>query len=245
MMQQLRNPKNVKMISLFVAAIFVLSCFAVTLQQGAFTSIASAAASESAIGVVNYQMLLAQSPDIAGVQDAMKQEVAAQQKNFDEKSKDMNDTEKQRYYQQLQEVIANKEFKVGVDAPAFSIEGMDGEEIELKNYAGKYVLLDFWASWCKPCCEEMPSLKKLYRDYRAKGLEIVGISIDEDKKAWQQKVGDLGMNWIQLRDASREAVKKYVIGPIPHTVLIDPSGKIIAKDLRGQELENKIIECLK
>lgn len=53
------------------------------------------------------------------------------------------------------------------------------------------------------------------------------------------------MNWIQLRDASREAVKKYVIGPIPHTVLIDPSGKIIAKDLRGQELENKIIECLK
>ena len=103
MMQQLRNPKNVKMISLFVAAIFVLSCFAVTLQQGAFTSIASAAASESAIGVVNYQMLLAQSPDIAGVQDAMKQEVAAQQKNFDEKSKDMNDTEK------LQEVIANKE----------------------------------------------------------------------------------------------------------------------------------------
>lgn len=108
MMQQLRNPKNVKMISLFVAAIFVLSCFAVTLQQGAFTSIASAA-SESAIGVVNYQMLLAQSPDIAGVQDAMKQEVAAQQKNFDEKSKDMNDTEKQRYYQQLQEVIANKE----------------------------------------------------------------------------------------------------------------------------------------
>lgn len=109
MMQQLRNPKNVKMISLFVAAIFVLSCFAVTLQQGAFTSITSAAASESAIGVVNYQMLLAQSPDIAGVQDAMKQEIAAQQKNFDEKSKDMNDTEKQRYYQQLQEVIANKE----------------------------------------------------------------------------------------------------------------------------------------
>lgn len=109
MMQQLRNPKNVKMISLFVAAIFVLSCFAVTLQQGAFTSIASAAASESAIGVVNYQMLLAQSPDIAGVQDAMKQEIATQQKNFDEKSKDMNDTEKQRYYQQLQEVIANKE----------------------------------------------------------------------------------------------------------------------------------------
>ena len=101
MMQQLRNPKNVKMISLFVAAIFVLSCFAITLQQGSFSGIASAASSESAIGVVNYQML--------GVEEAMKQEIATQQKNFDEKSQNMNDTEKQRYYQQLQEVIANRE----------------------------------------------------------------------------------------------------------------------------------------
>ena len=136
---------------------------------------------------------------------------------------------------------------IGQPFPDFTGEDLQGKQIRLSDCVkGKeYVLLDFWASWCKPCCEEMPSLKKLYRDYRAKGLEIVGISIDEDKKAWQQKVGDLGMNWIQLRDASREAVKKYVIGPIPHTVLIDPSGKIIAKDLRGQELENKIIECLK
>ena len=90
MMQQLRNPKNVKMISLFVAAIFVLSCFAITVQQGSFSS-------------------LSQSPDIAGVQEAMKEEIATQQKNFDEKSQNMNDTEKQRYYQQLQEVIANRE----------------------------------------------------------------------------------------------------------------------------------------
>ena len=73
MMQQLRNPKNVKMISLFVAAIFVLSCFAITLQQGSFSGIASAASSESAIGVVNYQMLLSQSPDLASVEEAMKQ----------------------------------------------------------------------------------------------------------------------------------------------------------------------------
>ena len=97
------------MISLFVAAIFVLSCFAITVQQGSFSSIASAASSESAIGVVNYQMLLSQSPDIAGVQEAMKEEIATQQKNFDEKSQNMNDSEKQRYYQQLQEVIANRE----------------------------------------------------------------------------------------------------------------------------------------
>ncbi len=109
MMQQLRNPKNVKMISLFVAAIFVLSCFAVTLQQGAFTSIASAAASESAIGVVNYQMLVSQSPDVASVDELIKQEIERTQQLFNEKSQNMNDTEKRRYYDQLQEMLVNKQ----------------------------------------------------------------------------------------------------------------------------------------
>ena len=104
MMQKLRDPKNVKMISLFVAAIFVLGCFALTL-----TSVASAASSESAIGVVNYQMLLSQVPDLQNVQTSMKQEIDNAQKDFDEKSKTMNDTEKQRYYQQLQERLSNKE----------------------------------------------------------------------------------------------------------------------------------------
>ena len=101
MMQKLRDPKNVKMISLFVAAIFVLGCFALTLTQSA--------SSESAIGVVNYQMLLSQVPDLQNVQTSMKQEIDNAQKDFDEKSKTMNDTEKQRYYQQLQERLSNKE----------------------------------------------------------------------------------------------------------------------------------------
>ena len=109
MMQKLRDPKNVKMISLFVAAIFVLGCFALTLTQSGVNSVASAASSESAIGVVNYQMLLSQVPDLQNVQTSMKQEIDNAQKDFDEKSKTMNDTEKQRYYQQLQERLSNKE----------------------------------------------------------------------------------------------------------------------------------------
>lgn len=109
MMQKLRDPKNVKMISLFVAAIFVLGCFALTLTQSGVNSVASSASSESAIGVVNYQMLLSQVPDLQNVQTSMKQEIDNAQKDFDEKSKTMNDTEKQRYYQQLQERLSNKE----------------------------------------------------------------------------------------------------------------------------------------
>lgn len=109
MMQKLRNPKNVKLVSLFVAAIFVLGCFALSVTQSGFGKVASAAASESAIGVVNYQMLVAQSPDLQSVRTAMKTEIDSAQKDFDEKSKTMNDSEKQRYYVQLQERVANKE----------------------------------------------------------------------------------------------------------------------------------------
>lgn len=109
MMQKLRNPKNVKMVSLFVAAIFILGCFALSVTQSGFGRVASAAASESAIGVVNYQMLVAQSPDLQNVRNTMKSEIDSAQKDFDEKSKSMNDSEKQRYYVQLQERIANKE----------------------------------------------------------------------------------------------------------------------------------------
>lgn len=110
MMQKLRNPKNVKLISLFVAAIFVLGCFALSItQSGLGSNVAQAAASESAIGVVNYQMLVAQSPELQNVRTSMKAEIESAQKDFDEKSKSMNENEKQRYYVQLQERIGNKE----------------------------------------------------------------------------------------------------------------------------------------
>lgn len=109
MMQKLRNPKNVKLISLFVAAIFVLGCFALSVTQSGFGKVASAASSESAIGVVNYQMLVSQSPDLASVNEAMNKEIKAAQDEFNEKSKTMNEAEKRRYYTQTQERLANKQ----------------------------------------------------------------------------------------------------------------------------------------
>lgn len=109
MMQQLRNPKNVKLISLFVATIFVLGCFALSVTQSGFGKSASAASVESAIGVVNYQMLVAQSPDLKAVDEAMQKEIEAAKSDFDEKSKSMNEAEKGKYYAQTQERLANKQ----------------------------------------------------------------------------------------------------------------------------------------
>ena len=109
MMQQLRNPKNVKVISLFIAAVFVLGCFALSFTQSGFGKSASAASSESAIGVVNYQMLIAQSPDLNSVDEAMRKEVETAQKDFNEKSKNMNESEKRRFYTQTQERLQNKQ----------------------------------------------------------------------------------------------------------------------------------------
>lgn len=113
MMQQLRNPKNVKLVSLFIAAIFVVGCFALSLTQSGFgRGVAQAASSESAIGMVNYQMLVSQTPDLKTVRETMQAELESAQKDFAEKSKTMNDQEKQRYYQQIQERLSNKEHEL-------------------------------------------------------------------------------------------------------------------------------------
>lgn len=112
MMEKLRNPKNVKTISLVIAAIFVIGCFTIALTAGGFSNlggVASAAGSDSAIGVVNYQVLVSQSPKLDEVRTAMQKEVQATRDEFNEKSKDMNNEEKDRYYQQLQQRLGNKQ----------------------------------------------------------------------------------------------------------------------------------------
>ncbi len=152
------------------------------------------------------------------------------------------------YTKSLDEVIANKEFKVGVKAPEFSIKGMDGEDIELKNFTGKYILLDFWASWCGPCRREMPNVVKLYKECKGKNFEIIGISLDQKAEPWKKAVKELKMTWPQACDFQvwyGPVARKYNLSAVPYTVLINPEGKIEALDLRGEELISTIKKLVK
>lgn len=125
-----------------------------------------------------------------------------------------------------------------------------GKEVSLSDYAGKgkIVLIDFWASWCGPCVREMPTVVEAYKKYKNKGFEVVGISLDEDKAAWEKAIKNLGITWPQMSDLKgwgSELSAPYGVRGIPYTILLDKDGKIIEKNLRGHELLSKLDELLK
>jgi thiol-disulfide isomerase/thioredoxin len=121
----------------------------------------------------------------------------------------------------------------------------DGKNVSISDYAGKgkYVLIDFWASWCKPCRNENPNVVALYKDYKDKDFEIIGVSLDQNKDMWIKGIEDDGIAWPQMSDLKgwdSDAVAKYRIKGIPFTVLLDKGGKIIDINLRGTKLRDKI-----
>lgn len=130
------------------------------------------------------------------------------------------------------------------------MKDMNGKEIKLSQFAGKgnYVFVDFWASWCRPCRQEMPNVVEAYKRFHDKGLEIVGVSFDQKKEAWTAMVKKLGMTWPQMSDLKGwqcAAGKIYGIRSIPSNILLDPEGKIVDSDLRGEDLLNKLAEIYK
>ncbi len=134
----------------------------------------------------------------------------------------------------------------GKMAPALNFPGLDGEVITLESLRGKYVLIDFWASWCRPCRMENPNVVQAYNKYKEAGFTVFSVSLDRDKNRWEQAIIKDGLVWpnhvSDLKQWQSAAVSKYGFRGIPHTVLIDKEGRILEKNLRGQALENKLEE---
>ncbi len=154
-----------------------------------------------------------------------------------------NDYNVNMFHQMLERSRATA---IGAAAPDIKLPTPDGKEVALSSLKGKVVLIDFWASWCKPCRAEMPNVAKAYAKFKEKGFEIYGVSLDQDKEHWVEAIAKDGITWLQVGDLrpDNEFIRKYNVETIPMTFLLDRDGKIIAKNLRGEELEKKLAEII-
>ncbi|RXM48405.1 TlpA disulfide reductase family protein [Flavobacterium sp. YO12] len=153
---------------------------------------------------------------------------------------------KKSYYGQVVDKDLNPKSLIGTSVANFGLKDKDGKAYNVKEIVAgkKYILIDFWASWCAPCRKEIPNLKTAYSEYSQKGFEILSISIDKDEKAWQKALGQENMQWHNLLDDDKVS-KAFNVKTIPATYLVDGKGVIIGDNLRGTELEAKLKELLK
>lgn len=133
-------------------------------------------------------------------------------------------------------------------AQDFSQPGVDGKPVSLSSFKGKYVLLDFWASWCKPCRMDNPNVVKAFNEFKSKNFTVFGVSLDQSKEAWLQAIQQDGLTWTHASDLkywSNEAAALYGVQGIPANFLIDPQGNIIAQDLHGEQIVETLRRVIK
>ena len=133
-------------------------------------------------------------------------------------------------------------------APELIMNDVNGKQVTVSSFKGKYVLIDFWASWCGPCRQENPNVVAAYNQFKNKNFTILGVSLDEDKEAWQKAIAKDNLTWTHMSDLKQwesAAVQAYGFDGIPFNVLVNPEGKIIASSLRGEELSARLAEVLK
>ncbi len=143
------------------------------------------------------------------------------------------------------EVERMKKLALGEIAPDITLPNPDGEMVSLSSLRGNYVLLDFWAKWCRPCRMENPNVVRMYKKYNEQGFEVFGVSLDRTRQDWLQAIEQDGLSWTHVSDLKyfqSDAANLYNVSAIPFALLIDPEGRIIAKNLRGKQLENKLEE---
>ena len=153
------------------------------------------------------------------------------------------------YVKDLDGIIKQLEnVQIGKVAPEFSLPDTAGVSVSLSDFRGKYVLLDFWASWCPPCRRENPNVVKAFNEYKDKNFTIVGISLDKDKSKWMKAIADDNLAWTHLSDLKywdSEIPALYGVRGIPANVLLDPDGVIVAKNITGEDLHKKLKEVIK
>ena len=138
---------------------------------------------------------------------------------------------------------------VGKPAPEISLPDTEGRTVKLSSFRGKYVLVDFWASWCGPCRRENPNVVQAFNQFKNKNFTILGVSLDRpgQKDAWINAIKEDNLTWTHISDLKfwqSEVVPVYQVGSIPFNVLVDPDGKVVAENLRGNALEQKLHEVL-
>ena len=147
-------------------------------------------------------------------------------------------------------VQALKDIGVGQPAPVFSQTTPDGKTVSLADYRGKYVLVDFWASWCGPCRAENPAVTKIYNEYKGRSFDILGVSLDVEKSRdkWVKAIQDDHLAWTQvseLKGFESAAAQRYAVRGIPQNFLVGPDGKIVAVNLHGEELRATLAKLIK